>query len=119
FRSVGIQDNQGHLEQSRFGFGNPVLSLLHNRSNNTVDQIRSSAYITIKPSSWLLFRSQFGIDNRQINYDTYQSPLTNEGRSNKGMANRVNRNGDECVCAYNLTVDEVLNVVHTFNFLVV
>lgn len=114
---VGIQDNQGHLEQSRFGFGNPVLSLLYNRSNNTVDQIRSSAYITIKPSSWLLFRSQFGIDNRQINYDTYQSPLTNEGRSNKGMAYRVTRNRDKWVWTNTLTVDKVFNEVHTFNFL--
>lgn len=47
---IGLQDNFGHLKQSRLGFTNPVLSMKHNYSNNNVDHVQSNAFVTVKPT---------------------------------------------------------------------
>lgn len=114
---VGLMDNAGHLNQSRLGFTNPELSMKYNYSNNTVDHILSNAYVTIKPTSWLSFRSLFGIDYRKTNYNVYYSPLTNEGRSSGGTANSANNSREKWVWTNTINIDKVFADDHTVNLL--
>lgn len=114
---VGLQDNAGHLNQSRLGFTNPVLSMKYNYSNNTVDQILSNAYLVVKPTSWLSLKSLFGIDYRKTTYDIYYSPRTNEGRSSHGTASSAKNNRDKWVWTNTLTAQKVFADTHSLNLL--
>lgn len=115
---VGLQDNEGHLNQSRLGFTNPVLSMTYNRSDNTIDQIQSNAYATVKPFSWLSFRTQYGIDHRKIFYDIYYSPLTNEGRASNGQAMEAYNHKNKWIWTNTLNAYKVFADVHSVNLLI-
>ena len=82
-------DNTGHLNQSRLGFYNPVISLLNNYSNNTGNNVQSNAYVQIKPLSWITYKSVYGIDYRNVDYFNYYSPFTGEGLGSNGSASSV------------------------------
>ena len=113
---VGLQDNASHLKQSRLGFTNPVLSMKYNYSNNNIDHILSNAYVVIKPTSWISFRSLFGVDYRNTTYNIYYSPLTNEGRSSNGTANSAHNSRDKWVWTNTINVEKVFGD-HSFNLL--
>lgn len=114
---VGLQDNLGHLNQSRLGFYNPVLSMAYNHSGNKVNNIQSNAFIDVKPVSWLSLRSLFGIDYRYMTYNNYSSPLTGEGVGNGGSASSAHVNRERWVWTNTLTIDKTLNEDHSINFL--
>lgn len=114
---VGLQDNASHLNQARLGFYNPELSLAYNYSNNKVNNIQSSAYVNVTPTSWLSLRSLYGIDYRYTTYDMYFSPLTGEGIGNNGSASSANANRERWVWTNTLTVNKTFNEDHSFNFL--
>lgn len=114
---IGLQDNFGHLNQSRLGFTNPVLSMKYNYSNNNIEHVQSNAYATIKPTSWLSLKTLYGIDYRQTNYDIYYSPLTNEGRSSGGTASSANNEKKKWVWTNTISVDKIFNDTHSVNIL--
>ncbi|MEO7315412.1 MAG: SusC/RagA family TonB-linked outer membrane protein [Ginsengibacter sp.] len=113
---IGIQSNAGHLNQSRFGFYNPVISLNTNYSKAKINNIQSNAYIQIMPINGVSIRSVYGIDYRYTTYDTYQSPISGEAISTNGNAYNVNTNRERWVWTNTITFDkEVAN--HSFNLL--
>ena len=114
---VGLQDNEGHLNQSRLGFTNPALSMKYNRSGNEVNQIRSDAYAEVKPFSWLSLKTLYGIDYRNTTYEIYYSPLTNEGRGDNGDAYSAQNNRKRWVWTNTLTANKTFNDVHSFDLL--
>lgn len=103
---VGIQDNEGHLNQARFGFYNPVHSLAYNYSNNGVNQVQSNAYIEVYPFSWLTVKSLYGIDNRYMAFNNYFNPTTGEAISVNGRATSVNSNRERWVWTNTLVADK-------------
>lgn len=103
---VGLQDNAGHLNQSRLGFTNPVLSMKYNYSKNNIDQILSNAYVVIKPTSWISIKSLFGVDYRNTTYNIYYSPFTNEGRSSNGSASSAQNDRDKWVWTNTISIDK-------------
>ena len=114
---VGLQDNAGHLNQSRLGFTNPVLSMKYNRSTNEVSHVQANAYLTIKPTQWLSLKSLYAIDNRDVSYDVYYSPLTNEGRSSAGTASSAHSNREKWVWSNTLSAEKTLADAHAINVL--
>ena len=103
---LGLMDNEGHLNQSRLGFYNPVISLDYNRSNNYLNNAQSSAYVQINPLSWISFRSVYGIDYRLAKYDHYLSPLSGEAISTNGSTFNVQSNKERWVWTNTLNMDK-------------
>lgn len=103
---IGIQDNQGHLNQSRFGFYNPVHSMAYNYSNNAVNHAQGNAFIEITPVSWITLKSIYGIDNRYMEFNSYFNPTTGEAISNNGSASSSFSKRERWVWTNTLTADK-------------
>lgn len=114
---IGLMDNEGHLNQSRFGFYNPVISLDHNRSNNHVNNIQSNAFIQINPLPWISFKSIYGIDYRLAKYDHYLSPLSGEAISTNGSTFNLQANKERWVWTNTLNIDKKFDDVHRLGVL--
>ncbi|WP_166670823.1 TonB-dependent receptor [Olivibacter sp. XZL3] len=113
---LGLQDNAGHLNQSRLGFYNPLISLENNYSNNKVNQIQSNAYVQVMPLPWLSLRSVYGIDYRYMTFNNYFSPLSGEAISTNGSASSVNFNRERWVWTNTITANKSFGE-HSFNLL--
>ena len=113
---LGLMDNTGHLNQSRLGFYNPVISLLNNYSNNTGNNVQSNAYVQIKPLKWITYKSVYGIDYRNVDYNNYSSPLSGEGLASNGSASSVSSKRQRWVWTNTLTFDRNYDR-HSFNLL--
>ncbi|WP_345066923.1 TonB-dependent receptor [Sphingobacterium thermophilum] len=113
---VGLMDNVGHLNESRLGFYNPVISLENNYSNNYGNNVQSSAYLQLKPLKWITFKSVYGIDYRNVDYSNYYSPISGEGLANNGSASSVSSRRQRWVWTNTLTFDYSFDS-HTFNLL--
>lgn len=113
---LGLQDNAGHLNQSRLGFYNPLISLENNYSNNKVNQIQSNAYVQVMPLSWLSLRSIYGIDYRYMTFNNYFSPLSGEAISSNGRASSVNFNRERWVWTNTITANKSFGD-HSLNLL--
>lgn len=114
---LGLMDNEGHLNQSRLGFYNPLLSLMNNYSNNAGNNVQSNAYVQIKPFKWFTYKSTYGIDYRNVNYNSYYSPLSGEGLADNGSANSVNSKRERWVWTNTITMEQSFDK-HNFNLLV-
>jgi len=115
---LGLQDNAGHLNQSRLGFYNPEPSLNNNYSRNEVNNIQSNAYIQVTPLPWLSVRSLYGIDYRYTTYNSYYSPLSGEGIGANGSSSSANANRERWIWTNTATVDKVFADNHGFNLLI-
>lgn len=113
---LGLMDNEGHLNQSRLGFYNPVISLLNNYSNNGGNNIQSTAYVEVKPISWLTLKSVYGIDYRNMEYNNYSSPITGEGLATNGSASSVSSKRERWVWTNTATAAHSFDE-HNFNLL--
>ncbi|MGK6352568.1 SusC/RagA family TonB-linked outer membrane protein [Parapedobacter sp. DT-150] len=113
---IGLMDNDGHLNQSRLGFYNPVVSLANNYSNNHLNNVQSNAYVQIQPLSWLTAKSVYGIDYRYINYENYSSPISGEAIATNGSASSVNSNRQRWVWTNTVTADKKFGE-HSVNLL--
>lgn len=103
---LGLMDNEGHLNQSRLGFYNAVVSLNNNYSNNVGNNIQSNAYVQVKPLSWLTFKSIYGIDYRYVNYDNYYAPISGEAIGTNGSSSSVNSKRERWVWTNTLSIDK-------------
>ncbi|SDL42518.1 TonB-dependent receptor [Pedobacter antarcticus] len=114
---LGIQDNTGHLNQSRLGFYNPEVSLNTNYSRNKVNNIQSNAYIQVNPLPWLAVKSIYGIDYRYTTYENYYSPVSGEGIATNGSSSSANSTRERWVWTNTVTADHVFADHHSFNVL--
>ena len=88
--NVGVMDNQSHLTATkRLGYTNPVLTLSANDDNTANNFLQASAFVEIKPVSWVVFRSLYGLNNMYSRTERYFDPRTNEGQSALGSATGV------------------------------
>lgn len=88
--NVGVMDNMSHLTATkRLGYTNPVLTLSANDDNTASNFLQASAFVEIKPISWLLFRSLYGLNNMYSRTERYFDPRTNEGQSALGSATGI------------------------------
>lgn len=113
---LGLMDNASHLNQSRLGFYNPILSLENNYSNNYANNVQSNVYAQINPVEWLTFKSVYGIDGRYVTFENYFSPLSGEGIGNNGSASSVNMKRDRWVWTNTLTLNKTFSN-NSFNLL--
>ena len=113
---IGLMDNAGHLNQSRLGFYNPVVSLENNYSNNRLNNVQSNAYVQVQPVSWLTVKSVYGIDYRYVNYENYSSPISGEAIATNGSASSVNASRQRWVWTNTATADKTFGE-HSFNLL--
>ena len=114
---LGLQDNAGHLNQSRLGFYNPEASLNNNYSGNQVNNIQSNAYLEVTPLPWLSLRSLYGIDYRYTTYESYFSPISGEGIGTNGSSNSANAKRQRWVWTNTATIDKSFADIHNFNLL--
>lgn len=111
---LGLMDNAGHLNQSRLGFYNPLISLDNNYSNNSANNVQSNVYAQLNPTKWLTFKTAYGLDSRQMIYENYFSPLTGEAISSNGSTNSVSSKRDRWQWTNTLTADKSFGD-HSFN----
>lgn len=115
---VGIGDNAGHLNQSRLGFYNPVISLNNNYSVNNVNNIQSNIYLQITPFPGVNLRSTYGIDYRFTTYDNYFSPISGEGIGTNGSSSSANVNRQRWVWTNTASLEKTIKDDHSINLLV-
>ncbi len=88
--NVGVMDNAGHLTATkRLGYTNPVLTLSANDDNTANNFLQASAFVEIKPVSWVVLRTLYGLNNMYSRTERYFDPRTNEGQSALGSATGV------------------------------
>jgi len=58
-------------------YTNPAVALALDRANNEINHIVSSAYIQVKPLSWITLKSTYGIDYLFSTNDTFFDPVDN------------------------------------------
>jgi TonB-linked SusC/RagA family outer membrane protein len=80
--SIGYPNITG----TSIAYYNPVPILDLNRSNNEVNHIQASAYLQLKPLSWITLKSLYGIDNLLIDNDFFETPVTGDGYASNGYA---------------------------------
>jgi TonB-linked SusC/RagA family outer membrane protein len=80
--SIGYPNITG----TSIAYYNPVPILDLNRSNNEVNHIQASAYLQIKPFSWITLKTMYGIDNLLIDNDFFETPVTGDGYASNGYA---------------------------------
>jgi len=114
---LGLQDNAGHLNQSRLGFYNPEASMNNNHSGNQVNNVQSNAYVQVSPLPWLSFKSLYGIDYRYTTYESYYSPVSGEGIGTNGSSTSAQSNRQRWVWTNTATIDKVFAADHSVNLL--
>jgi TonB-linked SusC/RagA family outer membrane protein len=58
-------------------YTNPAVALALDRANNEINHIVSSAYIQVKPLSWITLKSTYGIDYLFSTNDLFYDPVDN------------------------------------------
>ncbi|HEX6181012.1 MAG TPA: TonB-dependent receptor [Chitinophagaceae bacterium] len=71
---------------AQVGFYNPQVLLDHNRSNSEANHIQSNIFIQLKPTSWLTFRTMYGIDYYLVDNEVFWTPLHGDGFAAVGNA---------------------------------
>ncbi len=84
--SIGRNKN---LQQS--GFVNPAPIIDLNRFTSEANQIQASVYANVNLFKGAVFRSQYGIDNINIEDISFQTPIHGDGFSNAGLASNLAR----------------------------
>ncbi|MEO6820360.1 MAG: SusC/RagA family TonB-linked outer membrane protein [Ginsengibacter sp.] len=103
--NVGVMDNTTHLTATkRLGYTNPVLSLAANDDNTANNFLQASAFVEIKPVSWVVLRTLYGLNNMYSRTERYFDPRTNEGQSALGSATGVTAKRETSVWTNTATI---------------
>ena len=115
--NLGLMDNQGHLTSTtRMGYTNPVITLNYNDDNTSNNIIQSNIYAQINPTSWITFKTLYGIDNIYSRTNRYFDPRTNEGVSSNGSSTGISAKRESFSWTNTLTLDRTFNK-HSTNLL--
>ena len=103
--NIGVMDNAGHLTATkRLGYTNPVLTLSANDDNTANNFLQASAFVEVKPVSWIVFRSLYGLNNMYSRTERYFDPRTNEGQSALGSATGISAKRETTIWTNTLTL---------------
>ena len=102
--NVGVMDNVSHLTATkRLGYTNPVLTLSANDDNTANNFLQASAFVEVKPLSWVVFRSLYGLNNMYSRTERYFDPRTNEGQSALGSASGISAKRETSIWTNTIT----------------
>jgi TonB-linked SusC/RagA family outer membrane protein len=78
-----------NITGTSISYPNAKVLLDKNRSNNEVNHIQSSAYLQLKPLSWITLKSSYGIDYFLIDNDVFLTPVNGDGTATNGSLSDV------------------------------
>ena len=89
-----------------------------NRSNNEANHIQSSAYLQLKPLSWITLKSMYGIDYFLIDNDSYLTPINGDGTATNGSLSDVFAKYKTYLWTNTAQFDYTVATNHNFSLLV-
>ena len=99
-------------------FNNPVPMLDNNYSNTENNRFIGSAYVQVKPVSWVTFRSTYGMDYLNTDNKNFYTKLQGDGYSNNGTAFSTLGKNRRWTWANTLQFDKTFASAHSASLLV-
>ncbi|MCY7420383.1 MAG: SusC/RagA family TonB-linked outer membrane protein [Chitinophagaceae bacterium] len=112
---IGQQGNT--LSTGQVGFTNPAFIFDKNRSNSETNHIQSNVNITVKPLSWLTFKSLYGVDYIFVDNDIFRDARHGDGVTNSGDAFASLSKFKRWTWSNTLQIDKTFKDKHSFSLL--
>lgn len=99
------------------GFYNPLPIIELNDFTSKADQLQASIFVDVNILKGLTYRTQYGIDNVNVDNRSFQTPIHGDGFGNSGLASNSVIKNNRWNWVHTLNYDLSVNETHNFSLL--